>query len=367
MGISREGTLPRLCFCKNAGSGALLLVLAGCAGTPPRGYGPWEGERSGVLMPAPELTVSGLLGPVSGTSMDELRRLDLQPNTATTTLRRAFVLVESGQQTVARSELNRLLFGDVPPSPSIEAYALYIRARSFAATGDAARARDDLDRAGSLAIASDLRERIASERPATVATRPPVAAPPSTGSRSFLARSAWHAQVPLADRMVPMSQIHRLTVHHSSMLAGRDSMESAAATLRSIQKTHIVGNGWGDIGYHYLIDRAGRVWIGRPIQWQGAHAGDAERNRGNVGICLLGNFVRGRDGQSPTGAQLASLRAMMADLCRTHRIPVTHIYTHREMNVTVCPGENLQAAVDDMRRELSGVAGVPQAATIRGE
>ena len=26
-----------------------------------------------------------------------------------------------------------------------------------------------------------------------------------------------------------------------------------------------------DVGYHYAVDRAGRVWECRPLTWQGAH------------------------------------------------------------------------------------------------
>ena len=105
-----------------------------------------------------------------------------------------------------------------------------------------------------------------------------------------------------------MSRIDRITVHHSAVHADREAQDRSAEIIRSIQKNHQRDKGWGDIGYHYLIDREGRVWTGRPEGWQGAHAGDPQSNRGNLGVCLMGNFVS-RGGQTPAPAQLQAPRA----------------------------------------------------------
>jgi hypothetical protein len=346
----------RLLHARGAGLG-LALLLIGCAGpSSPHGYGPWEGERAASHIPAPDLSVTDVLGPVSGQGMEEMRRLDHQRDTVAIRLRRAFILVETGRHTLARTELNRLLFSQTPPSVPVEAFARYIRARSYAATGEADRAQADLERATALATASDLRTLIAAERPAAApAPTPPVAAAPRV-DLAFLPRSGWGARAPVDSRMVPMGRVFRLTVHHSGLLAGRGASDESAAAISSIQKTHMGGNGWGDIGYHYLIDPDGRVWQGRPVQWQGAHAGDPERNRGNIGICLLGNFVRGRDGQEPPPAQLRALQQLVVGFCRQYGIPAAGIYTHREMRVTTCPGEHLQLAVERLRRSLDGLA-----------
>lgn len=44
--------------------------------------------------------------------------------------------------------------------------------------------------------------------------------------------------------------------------------------------------GWTDIGYNIVIRRDGRVEIGRPLDYQGAHV--AGFNRNSLGVCLVG-------------------------------------------------------------------------------
>lgn len=46
------------------------------------------------------------------------------------------------------------------------------------------------------------------------------------------------------------------------------------------------GNGWSDIGYHFVVLRDGTVQEGRPIERSGAHC--RGRNSHSIGICLVG-------------------------------------------------------------------------------
>jgi N-acetyl-anhydromuramyl-L-alanine amidase AmpD len=150
-----------------------------------------------------------------------------------------------------------------------------------------------------------------------------------------------------------MGRVQRVTVHHSATVVRGTSTATSIAAIRGIQRHHQQQNGWGDIGYHFLIDQAGRVWTGRGIEWQGAHAGDPSRNRSNVGICLLGSFVPNEQG-APPPAQLAGLEALLVSLCVEHRLDPASILTHKELKDTACPGPYVQAAVEAMRTRLSG-------------
>ncbi len=111
----------------------------------------------------------------------------------------------------------------------------------------------------------------------------------------------------------------------------------------------------GDIGYHYVIDYSGRVWEGRPIEYQGAHAGNNDANKGNIGIVVFGNF----DIQRPTQAQLSSLQTLTEQLMKQYDIPLSKVYTHCEirkvcgLGATDCPGKYLQAQVDLMRKRFA--------------
>ena len=87
-----------------------------------------------------------------------------------------------------------------------------------------------------------------------------------------------------------------------------------AARIEQIRKLHR-NRGWGDIGYHFVVDRAGRVWEARPIKYQGAHVKDY--NFANIVVLVLGNF----DEQLTTGAQLKALRRHLHALMRRYRVP----------------------------------------------
>lgn len=173
--------------------------------------------------------------------------------------------------------------------------------------------------------------------------------PPELLSVHPLPRSRWHPRPVALSNSVPMSRIHRITVHHTAgpSFWGHDE-QSVANEIRRIQRYHQKDQGWADIGYHFLIDRTGRIWQGRELQLQGAHARD--KNAGNIGIAVLGNYMR----QDLTAAQRESLRDFLRVLCARYEIPPREIYTHREIcnGQTACPGPNLARFVDETRVDL---------------
>ncbi len=147
--------------------------------------------------------------------------------------------------------------------------------------------------------------------------------------------------------MNAMMDIRYITVHHDGMSPFYESSERASAQrIESIRRYHSDTRNWGDIGYHYVIDRSGRVWEGRPIGYQGAHV--ANHNPGNVGVLLLGNFER----QTPAEAQLDALRQNVSWLMRQYNVPVNRVLTHMEWDGarTACPGRSLQAYMAHVRQ-----------------
>ncbi len=177
-----------------------------------------------------------------------------------------------------------------------------------------------------------------------------VARPRMDSPAGVIGRARWARGTPvpiLMDRMLP---VRRITVHHDGMTAFTSTSESAAAErIEAIRRAHR-GHNWGDIGYHYLIDPAGRVWEGRPLSWQGAHVKD--QNEGNIGVCVMGNYER----QEPNPAQLGAVERFVADLMRRHRVGVDRVYTHRELAATACPGRTLQPRLVSMRGPRGALA-----------
>ena len=150
--------------------------------------------------------------------------------------------------------------------------------------------------------------------------------------------------------MTPASgRYWRITVHHSAESqspVGAGSLADSSNALRLIQKYHMrdPSHRWGDIGYHFLIDGSGRVFQGRELDWQGAHAGGAA-NRGNIGICLLGNFLEGR----PSADAVASLELLVQELRATHGIASREVLAHNQLGGTVCPGPWLSSYLSRFR------------------
>ncbi|MDD5627951.1 MAG: peptidoglycan recognition family protein [Elusimicrobia bacterium] len=163
----------------------------------------------------------------------------------------------------------------------------------------------------------------------------------------ILPRSAWGAQ-PARKPYEPMPA-DRITVHHTE--SGRIlDREEAADELLSIQSFHQRGRGWVDIGYHFIIDGAGRIWEGRPLAVIGAHVRD--RNEGNLGISLMGDFHKPQR-QKPTAAQLESLTALARWLASAYGIPAERILGHRDQDQTTCPGDNLYSRLGELRQAVA--------------
>lgn len=166
---------------------------------------------------------------------------------------------------------------------------------------------------------------------------PPVPdlAPPA----GIVPRSQWtRAGVARPYDINPMNGIRRVTIHHDGMPPTTlNNSSRVAARIEQIRQSHVVGRGWADIGYHYIIDPQGRVWEGRAIRYQGAHVKD--QNENNLGVMVLGNF----DVQTPTASALASLDRFVITQMQRYNISLSQVRTHQERDQTACPGRMLQS------------------------
>lgn len=173
---------------------------------------------------------------------------------------------------------------------------------------------------------------------------------PGAGPLAIVARAQWGARAARTNDMTPLKgQWSRVTVHHSAETTtdpDGGTIEQSMQTARSIQKFHMddTAHEWGDIGYHFLIDSAGRILEGRALQWQGAHAG-GKQNVQNIGVCLLGDLIR----RPPSPAAMESLKLTLDHLRTTYRVPKSRVYPHSELNTTRCPGNALTAWIKRYR------------------
>lgn len=170
---------------------------------------------------------------------------------------------------------------------------------------------------------------------------------PQTGFEQVVARADWTSGTPDVRNMARMSKLRYVTIHHDGLGAplARSDRRSSIGRLETIRRAHVVHNKWADIGYHFAIDRSGRIWECRPLSWQGAHV--KNHNAGNVGILVMGNFEIER----PTDRQVAALNLQINALLAAFGISRRKVLTHREWATarTDCPGRNLQPRFERIR------------------
>ena len=266
-------------------------------------------------------------------------------------LRRAWLELNLGRSQAALDSTARVIFTEPKPSAHVESFARYLRAQAYQRQGLNERGRYDLAKAQRLAMDPGLQRRLRDASPSPVPQRADGRDRASMGSLAIRPRSAWSPRREDRQNLDRMQRPSKVTIHHSAMYFRSTSPRDAAAQIGKIQREHMKTRGYGDIGYHFLIDPSGRIWEGRQLRWQGAHA-HGNNNIGNIGVCLLGNFMRQRDGQGPTKEQVRSMERLVVNLTQRYRMRGDVLYCHSDFRSTECPGQRMKPIVRQLARQL---------------
>ena len=121
-------------------------------------------------------------------------------------------------------------------------------------------------------------------------------------------------------------RIDLILVHCTATAEGKDF------TVADIRRWHTApkpkGNGWSDIGYHYVIYRDGTIHEGRSVDISGAHC--EGWNAHSIGLVYVGGCEK--DGKTPkdtrTDEQKAALLSLLMDLRKLY--PDAKIAGHRD-------------------------------------
>ena len=133
--------------------------------------------------------------------------------------------------------------------------------------------------------------------------------------------------------MEPRSSTDYIVVHCAATKASMD------IGLTEIRKWHVQGNGWRDVGYHYIIRRNGEVELGRSIRDTGAHA--AGYNHKSVGLCMVGGMAEDNSAENNfTPHQWVALIMEVKKLSETY--PDAKIIGHNEISEKECPSFDVQ-------------------------
>lgn len=114
-----------------------------------------------------------------------------------------------------------------------------------------------------------------------------------------------------------------------------------------IRDWHVNGNGWSDIGYHFVINNGkltkglevgsmdGAIELGRELGKTGAHA---KGYNNYIGICLVGE-------NKFTDNQMHSLVSLIKELKEMYEIKPENIIGHYEVSSKTCPNFNVRQLV----------------------
>ena len=126
-----------------------------------------------------------------------------------------------------------------------------------------------------------------------------------------------------------MREINRIILHCSATPEGRDI---DAATIKD---WHVNGNGWSDIGYHYVIKLDGDIETGRQLDKVGAHC--KGHNKDSIGICYIGGMDADMNPKDTMNeAQEASMKELIYSLRMVWDKPLT-LHGHNEYASKACP------------------------------
>jgi peptidoglycan hydrolase-like protein with peptidoglycan-binding domain len=130
-----------------------------------------------------------------------------------------------------------------------------------------------------------------------------------------------------------------IIIHHT---AGE---EKNTEQVREYHKS----KGWIDIAYNFVIEKSGKIGVGRSLAIPGAHCDDDGMNKKGIGVVVIGNF----DLRVIEDVEYKPLLTTVRYIMQQYGIPSNRVLGHREVlgASTACPGKNIN--MDALRRDLA--------------
>lgn len=172
------------------------------------------------------------------------------------------------------------------------------------------------------------------------------------------------------------TKIKKVVIHHTASslkdLNGDSRVDSRdyRAAVQGIYTYHTLSRGWGDLGYHYLVDPDGNVYEGRAGGLGVIAAHVLCQNSNTVGISVMGNFEQDALSEKAfTG--LVNITKYVTDTYGINPLGesafrgqvMPHIVTHAEVGkltksyigtgATQCPGDQLVSSMERLRKVVA--------------
>ena len=127
-----------------------------------------------------------------------------------------------------------------------------------------------------------------------------------------------------------MRYIDKLIVHCTATPQFKDF------DVEDVRDWHVKGNGWSDVGYHFLIKLDGTLQEGRPMERSGSHV--RGQNKSSIGIAYVGGMDKDMDEwiDTRTPEQKDAIFNLLMDL--KFQFPDAVVYGHNDFtDKKVCP------------------------------
>ena len=163
-------------------------------------------------------------------------------------------------------------------------------------------------------------------------------------------RADWGSEYPRGGNVIngPVGEVY---VHHYN--SGSSPPQTVADSMARVlggQRYHAATQGWGDIGYSWLVDDLGNIFEGRGWWRTGAHT--YGYNSKGYGICWLGDSNVSKPTHAALGAIAETVR-MGISAGALHAAPT--IVAHRDrVPDTSCCGDVMYAQLDEIRSLVAG-------------
>ena len=181
--------------------------------------------------------------------------------------------------------------------------------------------------------------------------------PASPSRPAIVTRAGWGANESWRRGRPEYARVRMAFVHHTAGTTDY-TPEQAPAIVRAVYYYHARVLGWGDIGYNFLVDRFGTIYVGRYGGiWRGVVGAQvAGFNRHSTGVSMMGTFQTSQ----PTPEMLDALERLLAwklsltrvdplgrtvmrstggdRYARGVRVRLRTISAHKDVGITACPG-----------------------------
>jgi hypothetical protein len=122
----------------------------------------------------------------------------------------------------------------------------------------------------------------------------------------------------------PKRSVDRVFIHCSASDAYRLEGD---ILVNEVRRWHVDQNGWADIGYHFLIDKKGKIMAGRPLEK--TPSAQFKHNTGTIAIMVHGL-------KDFSEESLAALKSLCIEINSIYSGEIT-FHGHCEVSYKACP------------------------------